>query len=220
MKHTLLLGLLVNSAFAQIGFTKFTPITSNGTWLNQGDASISTANGYLTMTAPATGSVQVRGYFWSLGANTTATLVMQYAPPVSSGTASQGSFLMLRDSTSGKLWLCGLESTGSSRQFLNVRTIWWDSATALAGPPVIQPVVYAGEPYISRAGTIIFRAVSNGTTIACSMGATPAGPFANYYTAAISSWPSFSAPDQVGIAVYANGAGEQDVTRFLSLKLE
>jgi len=219
MKQLLLALVLSTAGHAQIsiGFTKFTTPTLTGAWVNQGDASISDANGYLTITAP-TGSYQLRVYKWSLGANTTATGVMQIALPLATGGIQQLGGLVARKSSTGQLIFCGYTVISGDRTSA-ATVIIWDSPTQPAVPPVPNPVRFQTGRDLQAAGTKALRIVSNGSTVSCQIAPTPRGSWVSLYSETIGggNWMT-TAPDEIGLAV---GVGNvADSARFLSLKLE
>lgn len=202
-----------------VGFTKLTPPVNNGAWVNQGTATLSTANGYLTLTAPAVSSYQMRLYEWDRSTNTSATALLQWAVPERSAR-NHSSLVVLRDSASGKMFSCGRHAPGDSTPFHQIVAILWDSATALAGPPIVQPVVFSTSNSLPPAGSFVVRATYDGTNLICSYAVTPSGPFQPYYSRLIADW-TMGVPDKAGVAVTAaSTGGATNVSRFMHFKLE
>lgn len=170
-------------------FTMTDPSLPSYTWVNQGDATLTTSNGAQILCAPSSGgAVDINARVVTAPATpyTITAAILVSAPAVNYTRVGIG----FRQSSSGKLTTLGA-TLGNSFNVDN-----WGSATGFSDSP-------GTIPWASSNGLKWFRITDNGTNLVFSVGESP-DMFYQVFSVSRTAFLTTTGPDQVLFFVNSN----------------
>lgn len=178
-----------------------TPISTNFTWVNQGTATVSDANGAMVMTCPTSASENVRLLKKSLVATSNYTVICGFIPQLI-GNSYKNVGLMLRDSVSGKL--IGFSSALAGITRIETYIYQWSNNTTFVSSPSSLSNFFPND-------IVWFKIQDNGTNRIYSVGTTKYN-FTQIYS---ETRTNFITPNEVGMYVNQVSSDYQASCTFL-----
>lgn len=173
------------------------PVAANFTWVNQGSATVTSANGPLVLNGPPNGSSNLRLQVASAPGTAPWNCIFLIGANVNTSNSNSLSGVVLRESGTGKIQFFGM--VGPSTIIIN----HWSSPTGFVG----QDATFA---YVPNNGMWI-KATFDGTNVIWYLSADQGFTW-NQYLSVAATTPFTTAPNQCGTGYDSEGSGGPNQT--------
>ncbi len=180
------------------------PVPADFTWVNQGDASLSTASGGLTVSGPGNASTNLRIQKKTAPTApwTATTLIAAFTGAADNHRAG----ILMRENATGKL--LSISTGGGATSNAGIAVDRWNSATSFNAQPKATNI-----PVQNFQSGLWLRAVYDSTNVKFFF--SPDGfIWSEYYSESKTSFFT-TAPDEVGLFINVEGTGTPDLINTL-----